>query len=475
MNTELIILELLAKVDSLSQRVEELTRENKELVAENKELRRRLGLDSSNSSKPPSSDPIFKKPNRPSQKKGKRKPGGQLGHKGSKMNKFEEVDFSKDHHIDTCPHCQKSELKLLDFRIRQVADIPAPKIEVTEHYLYAWQCKCCDKEVYSDKYKELTQEVQYGPRIKSLVSYLNVYQLIPYKRLVGLIEAIYGHKISQGSISNFNSTLSEHLGGFMNQLKSTLAGADQVIHSDETGCMVSKVLHWMHVYSDSSRTLLEGHTKRGREAMDDIDIIGRTKGTVVHDRFSSYAAYDQVKHALCNAHILRDLKSIEEQEIEPKWPGEIKKLLLRAKAYKETDELTMEKAKRLQQQYESILRKDRPYYQKLESELKPKKKGRPKRRPDHNLFNVLWKHRNEILLFIYRKDVPFDNNQAERDLRMLKVKLKISNQFKSLEWMNVHANIRSFISTLQKQNKDILEYLIKAWNNPDDLLHLAGV
>ena len=338
MNLEKRIAELLRKVEQQSEIISKLERRIAEVEAENRELRRRLNMYSGNSSKPPSSDSLFKRTERPSRKrKTKKKPGGQPGHTGYQLKKFAQVDYSIDHQVKQCPNCQSDALALKDLRFRQVADIPQPRLEITEHRLYAYQCKCCGSSVHSDLYNELKQEVQYGPRIKALVNYLNVYQLIPYKRLTALIEDLYGHKISQGSISNFNAALSDKLESFIDQLKRTLTQSVSIMHSDETGCMVSKTLHWLHVYSDKKRTLLQGHCNRGRQAMDHIGILNHAKGTVVHDRFTSYSGYEHIEHALCNAHLLRDLKSVENEELS--WPGEIKNLLLRAKQYKENDDL----------------------------------------------------------------------------------------------------------------------------------------
>lgn len=468
-NLEDQIIILLAKIETLTNRLEKVEHENKQ-------LRRRLNMDSSNSSKPPSSDSIFKRPDRqyPQKqlRKSNKKPGGQPGHKGNHLTKFEQVDFYEDHYMESCPLCDSSSLEIVDDRIKQVVDIPAPKIEITEHYVYRYQCRHCGHVSNSDQYDQLKQEVQYGPRIKALVSYLNVYQLVPYKRLTQLIEDLYGHKISQGSISNFNKSLSSQLSDFISQLKDSLVGKDQVVHSDETGCLVSKDLHWMHVYSDASKTLLEGHKKRGKQAMDEIGVLPQAQGTIVHDRYTSYSSYKQVEHALCNAHIVRELKSIEEQI---SWAGEIKKCLLQAKHYKDTQALTTVRITKLQTEYDKILRRQRRHYQQIEASLKLKKnrKGRLKRSTDHNLFNALQKSTHEVLKFMYVKEVPFDNNQAERDLRMLKVKMKISNQFKTPEWMNVHANIRSYISTVHKQHKNILEYLNIALVDPIKAAQLA--
>lgn len=273
-----------------------------ELEKENEALRRRLNKDSSNSSKPPSSDSIFKRPER--KPRGKRrnksgkKPGGQIGHKGNKLTKFETVDHKEDHALDHCPCCQSKDLNLIKTRVHQVLDIPLPKLEVTEHTSYNYTCGGCGEQVSSAIAQELKQEVQYGPKIKALVNYLSIYQLIPFKRLTELIEDIYGQRISQGSISNFNKEMSDKLDGFVDQVKSTLSKVGQVVHGDETGCMVSKILHWVHVYSDKTRTFLQGHAKRGHEAMDAIGVLIMLQGVLIHDRYRSYEKYVHLEHGL---------------------------------------------------------------------------------------------------------------------------------------------------------------------------------
>ncbi|MEM9545319.1 MAG: DUF6444 domain-containing protein, partial [Bacteroidota bacterium] len=198
------------------------------LLKENEELRRRLNQRSHNSSKPPSSDPIWERAQRPVKSKSKnRKRGGQLGHKGSNLKKFTQIDFLKEHSYDTCPYCQSNKLLLKDVKTRQVLDIPNPKIDVTEHRFYEYQCLSCCATILNDKIQDYKQSVQYGPNIKSFVNYLSVYQLLPYKRLVEMIKDLFGHKISQGSISNFNSELSIKLEGFIVELKNYFIQPDK--------------------------------------------------------------------------------------------------------------------------------------------------------------------------------------------------------------------------------------------------------
>lgn len=460
------------RVIELEEENRELREENKELREENTELKRRLSQNSNNSSKPPSSDPPWIKSSRKKgleSKKSKRKTGGQPGHKGNKLTKFNQVDHYIKHQLSSCPRCQNNKLEFKEIKKRQVADIPIPKMDITEHHFYSYHCECCGERFESPAIKNFSQEVQYGPRIKTLVSYLNVYQLIPYKRLVEVISDLYGHQISQGSISNFNKELSDKLSGFIAKIKECFQDENQIFHSDETGCRVASGSAWLHVYSDRDKTLLEGHERRGKIAMDEIGVLPQAKGTVIHDRFGSYFGYDQLNHGLCNAHILRELTALQETT-DLEWPGQIKALLKKSYAKKKKGAISKISGQRYKNKFMTILRNQRVYYQNQDKKIKKKIRGKPKRSKDHNLFNALWKYKKEILHYLDHQDVPFDNNQGERDLRMFKVKMKISNLFKSKKWMNVHAYIRSYVSTLKKNNSNIINNLILVFNNPNHAL-----
>jgi transposase len=445
------------ELSDLRVSVVELENENQELRQENAELKRRLSQNSTNSSKPPSSDPLWDRSERTKKKRYnfQRKPGGQKGHRGYKLKRSDHVDHVIEHCLDECPSCKTKSLNQIACLTRQVLDIPPLQMEVTDHKFYKYQCSCCGHRCIDKKESKLCQEVQYGHRIKSLVTYLNVYQLIPYKRLVELIQSVFKHKISQGSISNFTKGMSDDLDLFINELKQGLTVNDEVINSDETGIVVDGQLKWAHVYSNTKKTYLAIHDKRGCEAIDQIGILPKMKGILIHDRFGSYFQYENVQHGLCNAHILRDIKASQENDYKP-WLSEIKKILLYSHKAKTKGKLKKNSVKFLKLKYERILRTQRNYYHSID---KQHPNHNYKKSLDHKLYNALWKHRHKTLLFLENKNVPFDNNQAERDLRMLKVKTKISNIFKSNYWAQIHLNIRSYISTLQKNNLDILDGL----------------
>lgn len=442
-----------------------------DLRSEVDSLKNQLNKDSSNSSKPPSSDAPWDRSKRKHKQRFnfQRKPGGQKGHIGTNLSKFDLVDHIVEYTINSCPNCSSNSLELIDYKTRQVVDIPPIKMDVKEHKFYQYNCKCCGTKCIDSKINQYPLPVQYGVRVKSLVSYLNVHQLIPYKRLVELIENVFNHKISQGSISNFTKEISGHLGEFIGELKQSFVGRDQIIHSDETGIIVDGKLNWVHVYSNSRKTYLEVHEKRGCEAIDEIGILPNMQGTLIHDRFGPYFQYENVIHGLCNAHILRNIKAAQELDYKP-WLNEIKNLLIRSHKAKNKNRLKKNSAKFLMNKYENILRKERKYYQKMENQLNI---GKGHRSLDHKLFIALWKHRHKILYYLKKPDVPFDNNQAERDLRMLKVKVKVSNIFKSNQWAQIHLNIRSFISTLKKNKLNILDGLNQIQQNNKFANHIA--
>jgi transposase len=329
-------------------------------------------------------------------------------------------------------------------------------------------------KVESPTVQGLCQEVQYGPRVKSFVTYSNVHQLLPYKRLTKMVYDLFGLEISQGSVSNFNKQAQKGVRPYIDLAWHKFITASKLIHSDETGCIVNKKLHWVHVYSDSLKTLLFGHAKRGKEAMEEIAILNQTQATVVHDRFHSYMGYDHIEHGLCNAHILREVKAIGSLT-STDWPDQIKQILLEAKEKKERKPLTHRQIKRFVNRYEAVLRKQRAHYQIKENETLQNNttRGKPKRSKDHNLFIALWKYRTMILRYITDPNVPFDNNLAERDFRMLKVKMKISNQFKTLEWLNVHNDIRSYISAAIKQKRNVFDCIYQTFVDPKFAATLA--
>ncbi|PYE87263.1 transposase IS66 family protein [Bacillus sp. 196mf] len=235
----------------------------------------------------------------------------------------------------------------------------------------------------------VTKSVQYGPRIQALVVYLTNYQMLSYARTAAYIRDQFGHTISEGTLVHMNRVFGERLDIFEEKAKLHLLQS-RIVHFDETGIRVNRERQWLHTMSTKDINLQVVHTKRGKEAMNEIGVLPHFSGIAVHDGWSSYFGYKQSKNILCNAHLLRDLQGIFEQTDE-KWAENMKKLLCDAKQLKEQQE----------------------------GEL--------------TLWDRFVRNKDAILGFLTHADIPFDNNEAERDIRMAKVKQKVSGTFRTEE------------------------------------------
>jgi len=424
-----------------------------------KELEDQKAKDSSNSSKPPSTDPPKKKPKSQREKTG-RKPGGQEGHKGTTLKLVDNPDRTIPHKVNECACCAKdlSKQESLMMARRQVHDIPLPKVEVVEHQSEVKPCSC--GHINTAFPVGVTHYIQYGPTLKGMAAYLQNYQMLPCKRTKELFSDFFNLSISEGTLCNIGKTAYEKLEPFKDRLKELLTYC-LVVGFDETGFRVLATRLWLHSYSTEKHAYFEVHAKRGREAMDDIGILPDFKGIAVHDFWKSYYTYC-CEHALCNAHLLRDLIFIKERFEQP-WAEELIQLLckmkaIKAKAIKEGKScFSRSTIKKYQGQYERIVQKGLE-----ENPFKPpekKSRGRYKKSPPRNVLERLEEYQEDVLRFFLDFKVPFDNNFSERDLRMMKVKQKISGGFRSLKGAKYFARIRSYILTARKQNVNPLEAL----------------
>jgi len=430
------------------------------LEARVKELEDQKAKDSTNSSKPPSTDGPKRKP-KSTRGKSNRQPGGQKGHKGKTLELVDHPDKTLKHKVEQCACCNKDLRNQTADRIecRQVSDIPIIKLKVTEHQSEVKSCSC--GHVNKAFPTGVNHYVQYGPNLKGMVVYLQDYQMLPYKRTKELFKDFFNHNISTGTLFNFGRTAYEKLSCFKDRLKELLTYC-LVVGFDETGFRVLATRLWLHSYSTEKHAYFEVHAKRGREAMDDIGILPDFNGIAVHDFWKSYYTYC-CEHALCNAHLLRDLIFIKERFEQP-WAEEFIQLLLKMKAAKKKaisegkSSFSRFILTKYQGQYERVVREGLK-----ENPFKPpekKSRGRYAKSPPRNLLERLNGHREDVLRFILDFKVPFDNNFSERDLRMMKVKQKISGGFRSLKGAKYFARIRSYILTARKQNVNPLEALI---------------
>lgn len=346
---------------------------------------------------------------------------------------------------------------------RQVFDIPQPKIEVTEHQALQKQCPCCGELNRGVFPQNIRGPVQYGERVQALTAYFAHQHFIPVDRVCQIFEDVFGVAISPGTCSNVDERLFQQLESFESSLKTYLLAA-RVLHFDETGMRCEKKLRWVHVASSQLATLYTIHAKRGQEAMDEAGILPRFQGVGIHDHWFPYFAYEQITHGLCNAHHLRELTFIHEQEKED-WAKRMKDLLIFAKneveRHLEQGALPQKIFLGIEETYSQILAEGFEYHSLLPT-LPKGKRGRQKQRDGKNLLDRLKEKRSCVLRFMYDFSVDFTNNLGEQDIRMVKLKQKISGCFRKLKGGQIFCRIRSYISTARKQCWNIWDALAEA-------------
>lgn len=442
--------------------VKELKEEQALLREENKELVKRLQSDSSTSSKPSSSDGLTKK-NSDQEKEGddeekkqpqslrqksRRKSGGQPGHKGVTLEQIEHPDKVIVCKVSECQKCGQdlSSQEADNLERRQVFDIPQPIIEVTEYRGEVKRCSCgCETKASFPA--DVSAKSQYGTNVRAIGAYLNSEQLIPEKRVVEIFRDLFGLNMSSATVSNFGKLLARRLeeSGWLADIKSSLSEGE-LKHMDETGIRVGGRTQWLHTLSNELATVYKAEEKRG-------DIFTVSQGFVVHDHFSSYYKLpESVKHILCNAHILRELKSLDVFDKE-EWAVKMSQLLCDAKDNR--------KDKRIEANYDKIAQEGITYHESLDPLPSKGTRGRKKRRTGHNLAIRFQEHKDKILRFIQSDKLPFTNNLAERDLRMMKVKLKISGCFRSKDGAQTFAAVRSYTATARKRKLGVYQTIQK--------------
>ena len=432
------------------------------LTARVKELEEQASQNSKNSHKPPSSDG-FKKPKRTQslRKQSDRKPGGQTGHKGSKLSRSEDIDHFVPHPVSRCECCGKDlqEVPVINHVKRQVFDLPDLRLQVIEHQAELKRCSC--GAVSQGEFPaDVRAEVQYGPRVRGLATYLQHYQLLPYQRSAELLRDVFEVSLSEGTLYNIGAQAYDKLEDFESRLKQYLIGQD-LLHSDETGLNVQGQTQWLHTTGNGGYTHYQVHPKRGYEAMNEIGILPYFSGTLVHDFLRSYFRYEQAQHSLILAQHLREIQTQVEQKQD--WAGQMMDLILNMKKSKDRaidqgkDEVSQATIKDYQKQYHQIIQRGN-----RANPLPPKdynQPGKRKRTKAQNLLRRLEEYEPEVFRFYTDFNIPFDNNLAERDLRMAKVKQKISGCFRSEFGAQCFARLRSYISSAQKQGVNVLEAL----------------
>lgn len=433
-----------------------------DLTARVEQLEARLNKDSHNSHKPPSSDGLAKRP----RKHGLRQPsgkksGGQTGHPGVTRCLVDDPQKTVVHVPERCGGCGASltAAPAVGHDRRQVIDLPEPRPEVTEHQAVHKVCPVCQTRAVAAFPPEVTQPVQYGPRTKATAVYLQDFQLLPYERTAEAMHDLFGVDLSEGTLASAQATAYAALEPVEQAIKAAVRRAD-VAHADETSQRVAGHTEWVHVVSTLWLTFYAHHAKRGRKAIDAIGLLVAFAGRRVHDAWAPYLSLPGL-YALCNAHLLRDLIAIVENTGQD-WAQQFIQLLLRMKAAVDAaratgqTELPALELAEFAAAYTDLLTAGQ-----LANPPSPPsgKRGRTKQTPAYNLLERLATHRNAVVAFAYDFRVPFDNNLAERDLRMLKVKSKVSGCFRSAQGADQFCRIRGYVSTLRKQGYSVLDGL----------------
>lgn len=410
----------------------------------------RLNRNSRNSSKPPSSDPNRKKE---SKAKGERKAGGQKGRDGVTLKKVDNPDEVEVIKVDRRKY-PRSKYKVVGYEARQVFDIKISRV-VTEYRAEVVEDAKGNRIVASFP-EGVTKAVQYGPDLKAHAVYMSQYQLIPYKRIQEYFEGQIGIPLSEGSVYNFNREAYESLEPFDVRAREELAKSE-VMHVDETSINKNGDRYWLHSASNSLWTYFFPHERRGTEAINSIGILPEFKGILCHDHLKSYYTYSNCTHALCNAHHLRELDGVWEDDNKQEWAKEMKALL------KEINRATSDaggmlgtdESEKYRQRYRKILQNAEAESPPPDETNRKGKRGRVKRTKARNLLERLRTYEGDVLRFMDNKNVPFTNNLAENDIRMTKVQQKISGCFRSLEGAKIFCRIRSYLSTCRKQGVNL--------------------
>ena len=455
-------------VDFVMNLIQEFTAKIEVLTERVNELEKKLAKNSQNSSKPPSSDGLRKKKRTRSQRKrtGK-KSGGQQGHEGKTLEMSATPDKVEKLSVKKCKCCGISlkNIHAKGYEACQEFEIPRPVAEVTEYRAEIKDCPHCgavNKAVFPEG---ITHKTQYGNYLRSMAVYFNNYELIPIERTSEIFEDIFNIPLSEGTVVTALTKCAEKLGGFEEWLVNKIKRS-KVVNFDESGMNIGGSLYWLHSAGTPLLTAYFANKKRGSEAFDAIGILPDFKGIAIHDHWPAYLKYT-CRHALCNAHHIRELTFAHEQEGQ-KWAKEMIDCLLEIKESvdnkriegKLIDESLM---KQYERKYDKILQQGFKINPVPENET-TKKRGRKKKTKTLNLLIRLRDFKNETLGFMYDLDIPFDNNLAERDIRMIKVQQKISGLFRTMCGAEKFCRIRSFISTVKKQGLNVIDSICQIMN-----------
>ncbi|MBQ9219661.1 IS66 family transposase [Succinivibrio sp.] len=453
---------------------ERLTATITDLQENIKELRRQLNMDSHNSSKPPSSDG-YKKPNkaRSLRKPTGRKPGGQNGHSGANMKVPHEPDEVKKHHPDkcmTCPHFASCAANGKVFECGEKRFIVEAVVttKVIEHQsMKAVACPCGESKLKGEFPEEVKAYVQYGDTFRAMAGLLSTFGAVSTDRIQTIIDGMFNVTLSEGTICSMVEKCGQKVTPIVEKIKELLIGSS-VVNFDETGVRVEGSTQWVHNSSNAKYTYLTVNKKRGQEGIEDNGVIQNIGGTAVHDCWGAYWKFKDILHAVCCAHLLRELIANIENNPTHVWTERFKTLLITMKTAKEKaieqgkTTLSENLIKVLGKEYDEIMayaEKECPPPDKIE----PKKRGKKKKGKERALIDRLIKLKDSVCLFIHNFLAPIDNNQAERDLRNVKTKANVSGCFRTKAGAQTYLKITSYLSTAKKHGINAFEALALAF------------
>lgn len=441
---------LLNDIEALKATIKQLLEQIRRLEAENAELRRRLGMDSTNSHKPPSSDGYAKKSLKPGIPKEKHTKGGPKGHQGKTLERVAQADRIEIHLPGQCQCCGRPITVADQYEVignRQVFDLPSPKLDVIEHRL--GQIECCGTKQHGEYPVNVSASVQYGENVKALIVKLSIDHQMPLEQIRQLFEDTYGYKLNSRTIEDTLKRCYELAEPIEQQVKELLLEADTV-HFDETGIRAGGKLHWLHTASTDNYTHLFIHDKRGQEALNsEASILKDYRGRAVHDCWAPYFKFEGANHALCGAHLWRELDGLKENG--SRWAGQMREFLLEMHKTPPAANLQSQ----VRDQYHRILSQA----DLEEPKPQPRKRGKAKQTVGRNLYDRFQKYEDEVLAFACEAGVPDTFNQAERDLRGSKVKQKVCGGFRTKSGAEVYARLQAATSTFRKQGLKVFATL----------------
>ena len=447
---------LIEQNNSLVEQVNTLNNTIEELNATIKELREQLNKNSGNSSKPPSSDGLKKPATKSLRGKSGKKPGGQNGHTGKYLSVVSEPDEIIRHYhsdCDSCPYRDKCMEKACTKETRHVIDAVVD-VKVTAHEkMYIAECPKCKSLKAGEFPADITNHVQYGKNLEALVVSLNTVGAVSVNRVHEIVGSVFNIPLSTGTIKNMVTRCAEKIKPVLTNIRKALIAAP-ILHCDETGTRVEGKTRWVHNASNERYTYLTMNSKRGSVAMEETDILPHFSGTVVHDCWSPYWKFDKAAHQLCCAHLLRELNGVTENHHEQTWAEKFKSLLLKMKKSKDRaiekgkTELSYSSVHRYKKRYDELI--GLAYSENPVPVSEKGKRGKKKRGKVLCLIDRLKKYKEQVCLFLHNFSIPFDNNQAERDIRNIKVKTKVSGCFRSFDGAVEYLDTMSYITTARK-------------------------